>query len=268
MQKLRAAIAPLNETSLVRRVARRVAFTRQGALSLARRLPTDRALGPITRTIMVLLGSAFIGLGITLFLRARLGLPPYDVLLSAISGRTSLSHGQAGWLTAVLFYSLAALLGERANRWTILFVLGNGVAIDALNPLIAEPQSLGGRWIFAVGGILSIAIAIAVVAHTTSTGGSFELLTKAAERRGLSPTRFRTGLELSIVGLGVALGGTFGGATALFAVAIGAALAVVSQGLADHQQGRAARLAPPEDPTRPLFDDDDEFADWHTDLSV
>ncbi len=231
--------------SILRRL-QRGAWTRQGALSLARRMQPERAMSWMQRVLMLLVGSSLIGVGVALFKAADLGLPPYDVTLSAVSELTGLSHGQAGWSLAVVLFAVAAAFGQAPTRYGLLWVAANGVLIDAIVPLLSTPGSLTGRLAFVAGGIAAIASAIAVVAHTSSTGGAFELLTRAAEARGVRPVRFRMGMEGSVLVIGITLGGDFGIGTLAFAVAIGWAISSVNQGLADHQSGREARVADPE----------------------
>jgi hypothetical protein len=60
--------------------------------------------------------------------------------------------------------------------------------------------------------------------------------------RGASPVAVRTVLDLGVFALGVALGGTFGLATVLYAAVFGLTMKAVGQALADHGEGRRARL--------------------------
>jgi uncharacterized membrane protein YczE len=216
--------------------------TRQGALVAARSMLASRARPPTTRLAMVAAGSVLIGLGISLYLHARLGLPPYDVLLSSIVARTGLTHGQAGWAVSGGLILLATLLGRRPSIYGLVFVIANGASVDAWTHLLVDPSGLGTRVLFVGLGIIAIAGGVATVAHSSSTGGPFELLTGAASDRGLNPTLFRSGLELATVSLGVGLGGQLGFGTLAFVVTIGPAISFLVQALADRQTGRTQRL--------------------------
>ncbi len=227
----------------LRTALRRPTFTRQGALSRARRLQPERALTPLRKVTMLFVGSGLIGIGVTLFRRADLGLPPFDVFLSAVSEIANVSHGQASWVIGAVLFAIAAAVGQRPSLYGVGYVVLNGVMIDAIDHLIGAPESLGGRLAFVLAGTATIATAVSIVAHSTSTGGAFELLTRAAELRGIQPARFRTGLEVVIFLSGVALGGVFGVATVVFALGIGVLINATAQGLADHRAGRQERLA-------------------------
>ena len=244
VRSLLAAVA----TVLRRFVFSGFVVTRHGALIAARSLQSAstkraaRARSTAERLALVLLGSVFIGLGVSLFIHARLGLPPYDVLLSAIVDRTMLTHGQAGWALSGGLLALVSVLGRPPSWYGIVFVVANGASVDGWTRLLVDPSGLGARLLFVALGIAAIAGGVAVVAHSSSTGGPYELLTLAAADKGLNPTIFRSVLEFSTVALGVGLGGALGLGTLAFVIAIGPGIAFASQALADRRDGRQQRL--------------------------
>lgn len=217
--------------------------TRQGALAVAATLPVERAASPARRAAALLAGSILIGIGVASFSRAGYGLPPYDVMLSALSQRTGLSLGQSAWLAAAGLYAVAAAVGQRPRWPAIVFTFTNGLAVDATLGLTAAPTSLTTRVVLVGVGVWFIAGGIALVAHSHSTGGPFELLMNAGAERGFERTRVRTGLEVTVFAIGIAAGGSFGVATIVFALCIGPVLATLLQGLSDHRTGRHARLS-------------------------
>lgn len=231
-------------TSLVAalRFVGRTGFGRQGALVATRRMFPSAALSPARKAISLFFGSSLIGVGVVLLTQADLGLSPYDVLVSGLVPRLGLSFGQTVWAVSAVLFLIAALLGRRPSRWGIAYVFANGVAIDAIAGLINQPDSLAARWIFVGAALLAIAAGIALVVHSGSTGGAFELLTSAGEDRGLDRTVVRTSLEVSMLSLGIALGGSFGPATIVIALGIGPVLGLLGQALVDHSHGRARRL--------------------------
>lgn len=227
--------------SFLRRVLSTRVFTRHGALMVARSMQANRALSPARKVLLVLMGSTLIGLGISLFLHARLGLPPLDVLVSAVASLAGFSHGRASLLIGGILFGIAALLGQRPSPYGLLFVVVNGLSIDAWTQLLVDPNALGTRLVFVALGIAAVAAGVAVVAYSSSTGGPFELLTRAASHRNWNPTVARSALEASVIAVGIALGGELGIATVAFALTIGPAISFVVQGLADQQTGRAQR---------------------------
>lgn len=219
----------------------RLGFGRAGALAAARRRFPARAATPARRTASLFVGSLFIGVGVTLLKRADLGLTPYDVLVSGLQPRLGLSFGQTVWVVAAVLFAIAALLRQFPSRWGIAYTFANGVWIDAVSGYINTPDTLFPRVLFVALALVSLSSGIALVVHSGSTGGAFELIMRAAELRGINRTRVRTGLEVSVFTLGVVLGGRFGPATIAVALLIGPMLGMTSQALADHSRGRVLR---------------------------
>jgi uncharacterized membrane protein YczE len=190
----------------------------------------------------MLMGSTLIGLGVSLFVRADLGVPAYDVMLTAIRDHLGISLGQAGWLFTGLLLTVATLLGQRPTVAGVAYIVANGIAVDTFMQLVREPDDLLVRLLFVLLGTLSIAAAVALVLHAGLTGGSLELLMRAGEARGLNPFRVRTALEFGIVAAGVALGGDVGPATAWFVLTMSPILRAGQRALNDHRAGRRLRL--------------------------
>lgn len=228
--------------SAVRANFGRIGFSRHGVLAASRRLYPHSARTPARRLVSLGVGSSLIGIGVALLVQANLGLSPFDVLVSGLQPRLGISFGQTVWLISAVLFGAAALLGERPSRWGIAYVLANGLAIDAASELINAPSGMVGRVSFVFASLIVISAGISLVVHSGSTGGAFELLMRAAEKRGLPRGITRTGLEVSVLSLGIALGGSFGFATVVIATMIGPTLVVMGQALADHSAGREARV--------------------------
>jgi len=219
-----------------------LALTRHGALAVASRLHAERAITPTRRALALLAGSILIGIGVASFSRANFGLPPYDMMLSAISLHAGLTLGQSAWVAAGVLYIISTSLGRPPSLATLAFTFVNGLTVDATLSLTSAPTAVPVRLVLVAVGLTSIAAGIAFVVHSYSTGGPFELLMSAAEDRGMNPALFRTLLELTVFTGGAIAGGAFGWATILFAVAIGPVLRALLQGLTDYRAGRAIRL--------------------------
>lgn len=224
-------------------------ISRHGVIAGARRFRVAPLPSAAARLGWVLPASMLIGLGVALLLAADLGLPPFDVWLSAVDHRTPLSHGQAAWATSGVFFAMAAVLGVRPTFVGIVFVFVNGVSVDVARQLIVTPDTLGVRVAMAASGLVMLTAGIALIVHTAATGGSFEAIMEAADRRGVHPGRVRTGLEVSVLTAGIIAGGGFGVMTVVVALTLGPLLAATMQALADHRSGREARLAPTRNPS-------------------
>lgn len=219
----------------------RLGFGRQAALVAARRLFPARAHTPARRLASLIVGSLLIGTAVALLTQAKLGMSPYDVFVDGLAPRTGLSFGQTVWLISAGFFLIAALLGQRPSRWGIAYVLANGFAIDLVAGWVNSPDSLLARVTFVAAALVFLSAGISLVVHSGSTGGSFELLTRAGEVRGFDRRKVRTFLEVAVLTTGILLGGSVGPATVVVALAIGPLLNLTSQALEDHALGRSVR---------------------------
>lgn len=219
-------------------------LSRHGVVAAERITTRPQTRTSVRQVLSLFAGSMFIGLGVSLFVHSRLGVPAYDVMLTALRDRLGISLGQAGWLFTGLLFALATALGRRPRISGLFYVVSNGLAVDLWMRLIRDPDPMAVRMLFVVLGTLAIAAGVALVVHAGLTGGAIELLMRAAEDRGRDPFKIRQLIELSIVAGGVILGGDIGWATAFFVLTMSPALRAGQQALEDHRRGRADRLRP------------------------
>lgn len=219
-----------------------VFISRHGAMAATRVATHRHTRTSAHRGLSLLMGSILIGLGVAFYARARLGLPPYDVVLSVVRDQLGISLGQAGWALAAVLLTTATLLGQRPALGTMAYIGLNGFTIDAALALVRTPDAPAVRALLVVLGLLAIAAGISLVVHSGNPGGAFELLMRAGAARGVDPLHVRTGLEVGLLGAGILAGGDFGVATVIFAVGIGPTMRLGSQVLQDHRRGRELRL--------------------------
>lgn len=174
---------------------------------------------------------------------ADLGLAPYDVLSSSIASRLDISLGQAGWFVAAVLFTMATLLGRRPSIWGAVFIVTNGLAVDGLSELLNPPGSRTGQALFVLAAIAIMATGVNLVLYSGTTGGPFELLMLAGEDRGINQLHTRYALDAGVLVLGLALGGKFGVATAIYAALMGIVLQGIRQIFADYDTGRRLRLS-------------------------
>ena len=250
-------MAPMGQHALATRV-RRTAMASQATAAASARwfvgisrhgvVAAERfANQPLHRTgvryvLSQFAGSILIGLGVSLFVHARLGVPAYDVMLTALRDRLDITLGQASWVLTGFLFLVATALGRRPGIAGLAFLVSNGIAVDVALSLVRDPEPMVLRLLFVVLGTISIAGGVALIVHAGLTGGAMELLMNAAADRGLDPFRTRYALEISIVVGGVLLGGDLGFATVFFVLTMSPMLKIGRQALGDHRAGRANRL--------------------------
>ena len=191
--------------------------------------PTVRALRELRRWGLLLAGLVVFSAGLTMMIRADLGLSPWDVLHDAISGLTLLTFGQVVVLLSLVVVGIAWTLGVRPGPATVVNSILVGVVTDAmlasgvLDGLSSGP--LLPRLGVLIAGVTTIALGTATyITADLGAGPRDGLMLGIARRASRSAGGARTAIEATVLIAGVALGGSIGLGTAVFVVAIGPAI--------------------------------------------
>jgi len=167
-------------------------------------------------------GLVLYGVSLAMMVRSTLGLAPWDVLHSGLTGRVPLTIGQVIVVLSFVVLVLWIPLREKPGIGTIANAIVVGLAADAVLALLERPDSLVLR-----GGLLVIGVVLNGLATALYIGAQLGrgprdgLMTGLARRTGWSLRLVRTGLEAVVLLLGLALGGVLGVGTVLYALAIG-----------------------------------------------
>ena len=183
------------------------------------------AESPVARRLGTLaLGLALVGVGVAITIRAEVGVAPYDVLTTGVVSLTGLPITVAAMLLPTAFVAIGVLIGGRPGPGTVLAVVLVGpilgLTLDALPTHDAMPLRLAH---FAVGFVV-VAIGITAVVISEIGSGPAELVMLAIHDRGYPLAPVRTGIELTCVAIGWAMGGQVGAGTVVFALLIGPTL--------------------------------------------
>lgn len=177
---------------------------------LARRLP------------QLLIGLWLYGFAMAMFVRSGLGLDPWDVFHSGLQRLLGVSFG-----TIVIGVGFGVLLlWIPLRQWPGLGTVANAVVIGlaADSTLAIIPQATDWRvsWALLLGGLLLNGLAGGLyIGSQLGPGPRDGLMTGLARRTGWSLRLVRTGLELSVLGIGWLMGGAVGIGTIVYALAIG-----------------------------------------------
>ncbi len=185
---------------------------------MQRFVPTDRPLERISRCVV---GLAAFGVGIALLIDANLGAAPWDVFHTGISELTGLPVGQVTIITGVLLLMLWIPLGETMGLGTILNAIEIGLVVDLVLPLLPEPELLLPRIAMMLAGVVVIAIGSGLYIGAGLGPGPRDGLMTGFAKRGISIRFARTAIEITVLVIGIALGGAIGIGTAVFALGIG-----------------------------------------------
>lgn len=176
----------------------------------------------LRRLIQLYLGLMLYGVSTAVYVRANLGADPWNVFHLGVSGLTSLDIGIVMILTGAAVLLLWIPLRQRPGLGTISNVIVLGLAADATLSLMPPLESLWVR-----GVLLLLAVVLNGMATGMYIGAGFGagprdgLMTGIHARTGWPIRRIRTTIELSVLVIGMLLGGTFGVGTVLYALAIG-----------------------------------------------
>ncbi len=174
------------------------------------------------RLVQLYLGLVLYGTSMALFLHSELGNMPWDVLHQGIARFVPLSFGTITIATGVLVLLAWIPLRQRPGLGTVSNVLVIGIVVDVALRLLATPTHLAARVAFLVAGVVLNAVATACyIGARFGAGPRDGLMTGIVARSGW-PTRWvRTAIEVTVVAVGFALGGTLGIGTLVYALAVG-----------------------------------------------
>lgn len=178
--------------------------------SLGRRIP------------QLLVGLVLYGVSLGLMVRGALGLAPWDVLHSGFIRHVPMTLGQAVILFSFVVLLLWIPLREKPGIGTVANAFLVGLSADVTLALLGEPGAWSARIALMVGGVVLNGLATALyIGSQLGRGPRDGLMTGLARRTGLSLRLVRTVLEVSVVVIGLLLGGVLGVGTVLYALAIG-----------------------------------------------
>jgi uncharacterized membrane protein YczE len=199
------------------------------AVPRASRVLTD--LGPVAqlragrlgrRLPQLYAGLVLYGLSIAMMVTAHLGNAPWDVLHSGLARHLPISLGEALVIVSFLVMVLWIPLRETPGIGTISNAIVIGVSADAFLRVLDQPSALWARGLLTVGGVVVCGLATAMyIGAQLGRGPRDGLMTGFARRTGLSLRLVRTLLEITVVVIGLLLGGVAGLGTVLYALAIG-----------------------------------------------
>ncbi|MBB4716571.1 membrane protein YczE [Streptomyces luteogriseus] len=174
------------------------------------------------RLVQLYGGLALYGASSALLVRSGLGLEPWNVLHQGLAEKTGLSIGVVLTLLGAAVLLLWIPLRQRPGLGTISNVLVIGMAMDATLALVPDAHGPAARvTLMGAGIVLNGAATGLYIAARFGPGPRDGLMTGLHQLTGVSIRLVRTGIELTVVATGFALGGTVGIGTLLYALAIG-----------------------------------------------
>ncbi|MFF4763246.1 YitT family protein [Streptomyces sp. NPDC001292] len=174
------------------------------------------------RLIQLYIGLALYGASSAVLVRAGLGLEPWNVLHQGLSELTGLTIGVMSIVVGAVVLLLWVPLRQRPGLGTVSNVFVIGLAMDGALALVPDARALAVRVPLLLAGIVLNGVATGLyIAARFGPGPRDGLMTGLHQRTGRSIRLMRTAVEVAVVVIGFAFGGTIGVGTVLYAVSIG-----------------------------------------------
>ncbi|MET0448313.1 MAG: hypothetical protein ABW004_07895 [Aeromicrobium sp.] len=178
--------------------------------------------GLVARLVRLTVGLFLYGFTMAMMVESTLGLDPWDVFHEGITNQVGLSFGQVVIVVGAVVLLLWIPLRQKPGVGTVLNVFVVGIAADVGIAVIAQPDAMWLRILLLIGGIVGNGFAGALyIGAALGSGPRDGLWLGLVRRTGRSVRLWRTVIELTVLIVGFALGGTVGIGTVLYAVTIG-----------------------------------------------
>ena len=175
------------------------------------------------RWLMLFSGFLFWGLGLALFVRARLGLGPWDAFHQGLGFQLGITIGQASIIASVIVLLFWIPLRQRPGIATVFNALTIGPFVDL--GLWLLPESIENLWLrgaMMLAGMACVGLGSALYLPAGLGAGPRDGLMMGLHHKfGWSIRLSRSAVEASALAIGWAMGGSVGIGTLVFAFGIG-----------------------------------------------
>ncbi len=175
----------------------------------------------VERVVRCIVGLGLFGLGISMFLASKLGVPAWDVFHQGISRKTGIPIGLVIEISSVFVLLLWIPLRQRLGLGTLLNAVEIGLIVYLVVDHLPHSDRIVWRLAYIAGGMFSIAIGSGLYIGAGLGSGPRDGLMLGLAQRGISIRVARTGIELTVLAVGLALGGSVGLGTVVFTFGIG-----------------------------------------------
>jgi len=176
----------------------------------------------LTRRLVQLYGGLVLyGISASFILLAALGADPWDVFHQGLARRTDIGVGLWVCIVGALVLLLWIPLRQKPGLGTLSNVIVIGLVMEAILILFEPAENLVARGALLVAGVVLNGVAIGLYIGAAFGPGPRDGLMTGLADRGHSIRVVRTGIELTVLAAGAALGGTVGIGTIVYALAIG-----------------------------------------------
>jgi uncharacterized membrane protein YczE len=173
------------------------------------------------RLVQLYLGLALYGASASLIILSALGNDPWDVLHQGLSRQTGIGTGIWVCIAGALVMLLWIPLRQRPGIGTLSNVVVVGVVMELCLRAFDPAHDPAARWTLLITGVVLNGVATGLYIGARFGPGPRDGLMTGLAARGMSVRVVRTGIEVTVLAAGIALGGTAGIGTVVYALAIG-----------------------------------------------
>nr|MCS5664782.1 hypothetical protein [Acidimicrobiales bacterium] len=173
------------------------------------------------RAAVILVGLVLFGAGIGALFLADLGVGPWDVLHDALAGLASRQPGTVIITLGIVLLGLVAMLRQPIGPATVANVVIIGITVNIVLAVVEPPSAWPVRGALVVLAPLAVAFGSMLYLGAGLGTGVRDGLMTALVDTGLSIRAARTSLEITVLVVGGALGGSYGVGTLAFALLVG-----------------------------------------------
>jgi uncharacterized membrane protein YczE len=174
------------------------------------------------RLLKLNVGLFIYGLGLALLVHASIGVPPWDVFAQGISKQTGMSFGWATVTVSAIVLICWLPLKQKYGLGTVLNGLLIGIWCDFWTPFLPELTNYFWQLASFIMGMLIVATATGMyISSNFGKGPRDGIMVGTAEVLGWPFWIVRTMFEVTVLVIGVLMGGQAREGTLIFAVCIG-----------------------------------------------
>ncbi|HKG65670.1 MAG TPA: hypothetical protein VKB28_16495 [Solirubrobacteraceae bacterium] len=173
------------------------------------------------RLLQLYAGLTLYGASASLIILSELGNDPWDVLHQGLSRQTGIGTGIWVCIAGALVMLLWIPLRQKPGLGTLSNVIVVGLTLELCLIAFEPTHDLAARWTLLLSGVLLNGVATGLYIGARFGPGPRDGLMTGLAARGMSLRVVRTGIELTVLAVGFALGGTVGIGTLVYALAIG-----------------------------------------------
>ncbi|MEG0265816.1 MAG: hypothetical protein RSC93_10625 [Erysipelotrichaceae bacterium] len=177
----------------------------------------------IKRTIMVILGSFVMGIGISIVVSSGVGSDPMSLFWLGLSKQLSITFGQANILVNIVFIGIVFFINRSyINIGSLLSPLVVAMTTDALSNMFFQDYPFYLRVIICILGFILLSFGVAYYSQANLGMGAYEALVfSIAKQSKIAVGYIRTTIDIALSLTGIILGAQFGIGTLLAILLMG-----------------------------------------------